>query len=341
MFLMMPVNGQNKLAHMDFTPTDSFKKCRIPFFAPDKGGRDKAWDFSKNIALDESSQVMLMKNSAGVMSVTESGETSYYHTTEDSLYLLGSESPMEKREYIGKKLSRKLPAEYGDSITTAFRCDGVYCGNHPFREMGTTTVKVDAVGKIVLSDCETIEDVRRVHTIDVYSVCMNLDSAALDTAMLTQVIDERYEWYAPDSQYPIIENITSTTYQNMDVVGTTRKAYCNLPDDETEDYMTPEAEDETNGQDTSPNEEPQAPDIFHYSIEKRGNAIQLNYSLDEESAITAIVANHMGWLCKSRHWTQEAGLGYSVQIDCSGLRPGIYILYINVNGKVNSEKVTL
>ena len=49
----------------------------------------------------------------------------------------------------------------------------------------------------------------------------------------------------------------------------------------------------------------------------------------------------MGFLFVSRQWTQEAGQGYSAQIDCNGLRPGVYILYINVNGKVYSEKVTL
>ena len=63
--------------------------------------------------------------------------------------------------------------------------------------------------------------------------------------------------------------------------------------------------------------------------------------IDEDVSITTIVANHMGMLCMSRQWTQAAGHGYSMQIDCNGLRPGIYILYINVNGKVYSEKVTL
>ena len=62
---------------------------------------------------------------------------------------------------------------------------------------------------------------------------------------------------------------------------------------------------------------------------------------NEEATITTIVANQMGMVYMSRQWTQEAGQGYSTQIDCNGLRSGIYILYINVNGKVYSEKVTL
>ena len=63
--------------------------------------------------------------------------------------------------------------------------------------------------------------------------------------------------------------------------------------------------------------------------------------LDQEAPIATIGANHMGFLFLSRQWTQEAGQGYTARLDCTGLRPGVYILYINVNGKVYSEKVTL
>ena len=181
----------------------------------------------------------------------------------------------------------------------------------------------------------------RVHTIDSYAVCMGLDSAALDTARLTQVIDERYEWYLPDSQYPIIENVTSTTFFNMEPIGTTRYAYCNLPEGEAACYVTPDDEDVTDEQDGFSEESQPISDIIHYEIETQGKIIHMSYDLDEEATITTIVANHMGMVYISRQWTQAAGQGYSMQIDCNGLHSGMYILYINVNGKVYSEKVTL
>ena len=61
-------------------------------------------------------------------------------------------------------------------------CEGKYCGDHPFRETGTTTVKVDAEGSIVIAENDTVRNVRRVHTIDSYFICMDIDSATLDTA---------------------------------------------------------------------------------------------------------------------------------------------------------------
>lgn len=336
------VYGQVNLSDMDLSSTDSLQKCRIRFFSPGNGGKDRVWDFSKKLKSKALSKVMFLKDSAGVVSIIEPGKISYYRTTPDTLVLFGSESPLEKRAYVVEKVSKTFPFEYGDSLIMPFRCEGMYCGDHPFREAGMTTVRVDADGSIVLAENDTVRNVRRVHTIDTYFICMDLDSAALDTAKLTQVIDERFEWFVPYSQYPIIEEMTSTTYFNMDVIGTTKYAYCNLPEDQMTYYVTPDDEDETGDeQEGFSGEEQQCHDIIHYQTETIGKVIHISYDLDAAASITTIVASHTGMLCMSRQWTQEAGQGYSAQIDCNGLRPGMYILYINVNGKVYSEKVTL
>ena len=341
MFGITTAYGQINLSGMEPASADSLVKSRIRYFSPGMGGRDRVWDFSGKLRSKGSSQVMFMKDSTGVVSFIEPGRIGYYLTTPDTLVLLGSESPLEKREYAVSKVTRKFPLEYGDSICMPFRCEGMYCGDHPFREVGTTTVKVDADGSIVLAENDTVRNVLRVHTIDSYAVYMGLDSAALDTARLTQVIDERYEWYLPDSQYPIIENVTSTTFFNMEPIGTTRYAYCNLPEGEAACYVTPDDEDVTDEQDGFSEESQPISDIIHYEIETQGKIIHMSYNLDEDATITTIVANHMGTVFKSSQWTQAAGQGYSMQIDCNGLLPGIYILYINVNGKIYSEKVTL
>lgn len=340
LFGILTAYGQVNLFEIALSSTDSLQKNRIRYFSPGEGGSNKVWDFSNKLGSKESAQVMFAKDSTGVVSVIEPGKISYYRTTPDTLILFGSESPLEKREYAMEKVSKEFPLEYGDSVSMPFRCEGMYCGNHPFREVGTTTIKVDAVGSIVLAENDTVRNVRRVHTIDAYGICMALDSTALDTAKLTQVIDERYEWYLPGAQYPIIENVTSTTYLNMDVIGTTQYAYCNLPEDETAFYITPEEDDETDEPEIEVDEQP-TPDIIHYEIKTQGKIINLTYSLDEEASITTIVASYIGLLCKSSQWTQNSGQGYSVQINCSGLHPGIYILYLNVNGKVYNEKVKI
>lgn len=341
LFGITSVYGQVNLSEMEPDSPDSLTKSRILYFSPGRGGRNMVWDFSYKLGSKESSQVMFMKDSTDMISIIEPGRILYYRTNTDTLVLIGSESTLEKRDYALRKTTRRLPLVYGDSIGKPFRCEGMYCGDHPFREVGTATVKVDAAGSIVLAENDTLSNVLRVHTIDSYSICMDIDSAALDTARLAQVIDERYEWYLPESQYPFIEDVTSTSYYNMDAVGTTKYAYCNLPEAVAARYITSDEGNETDEQEGFTDEEQQMPDIIHYDIETHGNVIQIAYSLDEDATITTIVASHTGMLYSSRQWTQAAGQGYSVQIDCNGLRSGTYILYINVNGKVYSEKVTL
>ena len=109
---------------------------------------------------------MFMKDSSGVLSIIEPGKISYYRNNLDSLILIGSESALEKRDYAENKISKTFPLIFGDSISMPFRCEGKYCGNHLFREVGTTTIKLDADGSIVLAENDTLRNVRRVHTID-------------------------------------------------------------------------------------------------------------------------------------------------------------------------------
>lgn len=334
-------HSQINLSGMEPSSIDSLLKSRIRYFSPGREGRNKVWDFSRKLGSKEYSQVMFMKDSIDVVSVIESGKTSYYNTTSDTLVLLGNESSLKKRAFVENKAILKFPLAYSDSICNQFRCEGMYCSNHPFREVGTTRVKVDAEGSIILAENDTIHNVKRVHTIDTYSVCMDLDSAALDTAKLTQVIDERYEWYLPESQYPIIENVISTTYLNMENLGTTRYAYCNLPEQESSQYITSEDDWNEDEQNNSFNDEKGVPDIIHYNIDVNGSIVSFEYNLDTDATISIIVANHMGIIHKQKNWTQNAGQGYSMQLDCNGLRPGTYILHINVNGKIYSEKVSL
>lgn len=340
-FSLVPIFGQIKLSTMEIGSTDSIQKSSIRYFSPGKGGNKKVWDFSKKLVSKESTQVMFMKDSTGLLSIIEPGTIKYYQSKSNTLFLTGSETPLEKREYVNNKLFNKFPLEYCDSINDEFMCEGMYCGNHPFREIGTTYSKVDAEGSIILAENDTIRNVRRVHTINSYSVCMDLDVAALDTAKLTQVIDERYEWYLPDSEYPIIENVTSTAYSDMEAIGTTRYACCNLTEEKVASYITPDDEDVPDDLDNSFDEEMTEPDIIHYTIGINGGTININYDLDADATISTIIASHTGITYRHKEWTQNAGQCYSAQMDCNGLSAGLYILYINVNGKVYSEKVTL
>lgn len=341
LFWSVSAEGQINLSSMDVESSDSLQKSSIRYFAPGFGGMNKVWDFSSRLSSKNTTQVMFRKSKSGIVSVTEDSRINYYRINPDTLYLLGTESPTEWRGYTRRKLSKVFPLEYGDSTSRRFKCTGAYCGNHPFREIGTTTVNADALGAIVFAENDTLRNVTRVHIVDTYSVCMDMSYAALDTAKQTQIIEDKYEWFLPDAQYPIIEDVTSTTYINMTAIGTKRYAYCNLPEDKTQEYITIVDEYPDNDDDVGFDEANTENDIIHYKLSTNGTTVYLTYDLDNDANVYTIVSSHMGMTYKIKEWTQKAGQGYSAKIDCSGLRHGTYILYINVNGKVFSEKITL
>ena len=97
MLFATSVHGQVNLSEMELASADSLQKSRIRYFSPGMGGRNRVWDFSEKLGSKESSQVMFMKDSTGVVSIMEPGRISYYRTTPDTLILLGSESALEKR----------------------------------------------------------------------------------------------------------------------------------------------------------------------------------------------------------------------------------------------------
>ena len=335
------VYGQVNLSRMAMDSCDSLQKSRIRYFSPGEGGKDRVWDLSQRLSSTESSQVQFIKDSAGVVSVYEPDWIDYCRIDGGTLVRFAGESPTDQWNYAKPQLAVRFPLAFGDSVASDFHRDGVLYGTHLYRRIGRTTVRVDASGSVVLAEGDTLRNVTRVHTIHSYSVCMDIDSAALDTARLTQVIDERYDWYLPDSQYPIIEDVMSTSYYNMDAIGTTRYASVNLPESQTDLYVTP-TDEEPDDEDTAPaGEDPWQPDIIRFTTDTHGGAVHISYDLDADASITAIVAGHTGMTYRHREWKEKAGQGYYAQIDCNGLRPGVYILYLNVNGKVYSKKITL
>ena len=128
-FGITSAHGQVNLSDMDLASSDSLQKSSIRYFSPGREGRNRVWDFSGKLSSRKSVQVMFMKDSTGVVSAIEPGRISYYRTTPDTLILFGSESSLEKRDYVREKVISRFPLEYGDSVSRSYQCEGVYCGN--------------------------------------------------------------------------------------------------------------------------------------------------------------------------------------------------------------------
>ena len=307
-----------------------FTRNAVDYFDPGNGGSSCLWDFSDLNILSEAHLVSQCIDSLGLITVTDESQITYYIMREDSLLEVGNETPLKETYYYNSPCSMIYPLAFEDAFSKDFEGYGIYCGDHFFKEKGFYYVVADGQGDILLSDTDTLKNVLRVYKLKSYSVAMDLNPSRIDSVEMKQVIEERYEWYVKGYCRPILESVTSTSYADLSPLGTTHYAYCSIPDSlKLNDYQQP---DDNNYQ-----EVPQ--DIIHYNVSIDGGSVDIEYSLDARANITMLISNQMGMIYSNRRFLQDAGTGYNAHFNISGLRSGVYVLYINVNGKVYHETI--
>lgn len=320
---------------------DKFVKQEMEYFSPGQSGEDVVWEFSNLEVLKDYPIEYFSDSDSVLITALEPTMLRKYAVTSDTLKYVGYETALKNMDYERPIILLTYPFSYGDGISNPFIGNGIYCGTSSIRTIGSVSSEADAFGSILLSEEDTIRNVLRVHIVRSASVNMNAlnDTTVFDPNNLKQEIEERYQWYARGYRYPLFETVSTTNYNNMEPVSCLQKAYSYLPDkqrllnDPLNESIT--NRDSIAGQSRSDNT------IINYKTYVNGSDITINYDLTEKATVTILVCNHMGFVYHHSSFTQSAGIGYTRDITCNGLPHGVYILYLNVNGKVYSEKVEL
>lgn len=306
------------------------------------GGADTFWDFSWAEEDVGYYPIEFHRDTLGHYVRMENGHISSFLISEGLLQQFMDESRMQHITYSLPKLSMRYPLEYGDSICMPFAGHGSYCGDHQLLVRGQVNIMADGYGTLVLTDRDTLSNALRVYTLTSTSMAMDMDSIALDTAMLKQEIEERYDWYARGFRYPLYTSILRTSYSNLNVIASRRLAYRILPadcllaggDEKNDSILKADSLQRIQTGDM-------AEDTFHYEAQAHGGKIYVSYIADEGACISTIVSDVMGFVYRRERTTVMGGASGNFEINCSGMKPGSYILYMNVNGKVYSSKVNL
>lgn len=314
-----------------------FSRRPVEIFDAGDNGQDCLWDFSNLKVSDEAQTVFQNLDSLGRMVVTDDKEIKYFITRGDSLLKIGCETPLTNIWYSFPVLRMKFPLVLNNSVSKKFEGYGVYCGNHFYKQSGISSIVVDGYGDIVLSDKDTLKNALRVYKLMSYSIAMDIDPSKIDSTRLKQVVEESYEWYINGIDRPIFESVTSTSYSNMNPLGTTQYAYCNISDDDVSNVnrvnLNNSKEDKKSyGSGSQDN-------IIDYDVDITGSSIDIKYNLSSKANITMLLSNAFGIIFEQKRFVQSAGSNYHASFDISGLRSDIYSLYINVNGKIYNEKI--
>ena len=255
----------------------------------------------------------------------------------DSLFVSGYETPQIRMHYSSPIIELPFPFALYDSSEKHYRGTGVYCDFLDICEEGVKLVEVDAKGIIVLSESDTLRNVLRVHSQKISSLGMHHvpDSFIVDTIRYKQEIEDCYFWFARGFRYPVFEYRNTTFYDDMVHVSNIRSSYCFLPVEQIKlnDPINKEIQKQDSISSALEN------DIFHYDLLYDGNQLKISYNVDAFATINVLVCNKMGMLFFRERKESETGLNYNMAFDCSQLPRDEYIIYINVNGKVYSEKI--
>lgn len=332
-------------------PGDSVAMQIVDYVNPGKAGENAVWDFC---GIDSVGVYYIKYDTLHVSQLVgyDAQNIYKYGLANNNLLLLNSESALLGMNYFQPQLLQAFPFQYHDSVSERYGGEGRYCGTHFERTFGTVQITADGQGTLILSENDTLYNTLRVYTINTAAIRLNSDSCRNDSDNLKQVITERYQWFARGYRYPVFETVTSSTYNNLDYVSTQQYAYCcpssvqsEINDPVNEEIRRKDLLDRQNEK----NQKGETPDpdtnrdkcVFDYELTQNGNQVIITYDISENAHIHVMVVDVMGVVYRNLQQTNEAGYGYSVAIDCSGLRRGQYIIYMNVNGNIYNNKITV
>ena len=345
-----PTNAQNTLSQAAnlMQPGDSVTKERVEYVYAGEGGEHAVWDFS-NLDSEDTYYIKYDTISESQLTGYDMQKTYNYRLTSDSLLMTGYESPLLSIDYQQPLLIQYFPLKFGQTYSADYQGNGRYCSTHFERNYGSVRITADAIGTLILSEKDTLPNTLRIYTINTEAIRLNRDSCRNDSDNLKLVITEHYQWYALGYRYPVFETITSSTYDNMDHVATSQYAYRCPPEiqiemnDSTNERIRCEQQREADNQNMhNGSQTSQGRDVgFTYDVDVNGNQIAINYSIEKTATIRAMIVDVMGNVYHDIQQTNQAGTNYSLDIDCTGLRRGQYIIYINVNGTVYNNKIPI
>lgn len=309
-------------------PDNSFSIEVVNYTNPGLPGEGRIWDFSQVPVIENDKRHYMMSSDSLSLLSTDRYRLYTYNQRADSLLLLREENNLFFIDYTQPQLVICYPMQYGDIVQQGFNGHGVYCGRIFLRRIGTTVVEADGQGTLIRTEGDTIRNVLRIHSVTTALLYQRPDLLTDDSETCCQEFTELYQWYAQGLRHPVYEML-SITYSNDDVpyaYNQTARRYMAMPSDNTSDE-----ELKQDGQ--------RSAEDFSFSLSNARGRVTIDYKLSETACMQIIVADAMGMLHRSETIQAEAG-NHQHAIDCSALKPGQYVVYININGKVYNSKFT-
>lgn len=320
---------------------DNVCRYQVTYISPGQSGADQVWDLRNLEFADDYDNLLFTCDSDSITVIlSDSRSIMRLAPSEDTLFCLGYETPLRSMNYSPSLPFLTFPIEYGSRLVTPYHGLGSYCQRYILEAEGTLDSEIDASGVIYMNDDDTIRNVLRLHQIVSAGIKQYLpEDTIFENDNVKQRVEDRCLWFARGYRYPILETSSITIYDNLEPVSYQQISYCTLPSDQRR--LNDDVNKQILEEDSLLLVQASQPPIIHYTVSMDGNYISVNYSLDADATINAIVCDRLGMVYRRESTHGQAGTDGVLRLNASGLRSGVYVLYLNVNGQVYNEKIEI
>lgn len=334
--------------------------------SPNSESKAGCWDFS-NMEITSPKYIVWHVDRGDSLkrltAVVERGASYRYCMQGDTLLVDGYRGRLSEITYDEREISLLLPMVSGDSIQGIFHGRGTYGDKMATRHYGQYKTKAVGTGTLLLPDNQSLRHILKVHTDRFISskyypitqldslVPYTSDSVAMqlrsDTAIIHASVDR---WYAPGYRYPVIETRKiigsgATSLLSQTLYYPTGQQESDCPDDEDNAKIRESTREDKQQEKTGDNPKQDIsgnpPQITDIKVNVSGTTVNVSYSLLADANVTALICDVSGVVYRQLSQTGNSGDDHQMSINCNGLRRGQYVLYLNVNGQVVSQAVSL
>lgn len=336
MFVPLPFSAQDSLTIANkLRGGDKVVRQRINPIPSGGYGENVFWDFRDMQVLGE--EVMTYEGDSLLAGIGRK-TIERYIVNDDGLWQTGWESALERMEYAEPVCMVRYPMTYGDSLCSSFSGKGRYCDLYDVDVNGTQEVEADAYGTMLVGEGDTLRHVFRLHTVRFQSMAMDTPPSKRDSTLALRLqIEDQYSWFVRGYRYPVMQLFSRASYYKSSLVSTYQTAYRCLPDAQRLAFA--DSTNEAIAREDSVSSLPLRQNFFHYVASVFGSDVVVDFDLDEDAQMMFLLSDVRGVLYRKKVFSEVKGKGYQARINCSGLQAGDYILYMNANGQIYSEKI--
>jgi len=292
------------------------------------------------------------------------GGMAKYKLDGDSLLLVGTENRLMHIDYALPEIWLRFPMCLGDSVSGLFEGKGQYCERLFLRKAGRYSTKADALGTLVLENCDTIHNVLRLRTervtttlaqpldsmLAVYGILDSIPELGDDSIATLAATDDKairtvtMRYYAPGCRYPVLETNESGIASGNGSPAMTAAYYCS-PFSQTglASASSSLQAKPARWQDIANTDERQG-NTLSYSLltNTSSRTIAVTFDAGAQTAgrscpIRLLLCDRQGILYRQTSGSAISGELTELSLSYAGLSHGQYVLYIEACGKQYSE----